>query len=54
MQVVASKALGVPIVFVEAVDQDGNKVVEKVESEVILLNSLWTARCAALAVCNVT
>ena len=34
IQAVAQKALGVPVVYVEAVDQDGNRVVEKVESEV--------------------
>lgn len=33
-QAVAHKALGVPLVYVEAVDQEGNRVVEKVESEV--------------------
>lgn len=34
LQAVATKALGVPLVYVEAVDQEGNRVVEKVESEV--------------------
>jgi hypothetical protein len=33
LQLVATKALGTPNVYVEAIDQDGNKVVEKVESE---------------------
>ena len=30
----ASKALGMSTVYVEAIDQDGNKVVDRVESEV--------------------
>ena len=36
LQTIAVKALGTPHVFVEALDPDGNKVVEKVESEVSL------------------
>lgn len=34
LQTIATKALGTPHVYVEALDPDGNKVVEKVESEV--------------------
>ena len=39
LQTIAVKALGTPHVFVEALDPDGNKVVEKVESEVSLQSS---------------
>lgn len=39
VQLVANKALGVSTVYVEAVDPDGNRVVDRVESEVGTINT---------------